>query len=86
MVEELQSGKILPKSAIGKAINYTLRRWDNLNAYLNDGMLEIDNNLIENINRPVALGRKNYLFAGSHKWAKRALLFIPSLPCARWKR
>jgi len=74
MVEELQSGEVLPKSAIGKAINYTLGRWDNLNAYLNDGMLEIDNNLIENTIRPVALGRKNYLFAGSHEGAKRAAI------------
>ncbi len=74
MVEELQSGELLPKSAIGKAINYTLGRWDNLTAYLNDGMLEIDNNLIENAIRPVALGRKNYLFAGSHEGAKRAAI------------
>ena len=43
--------------------------WDNLTAYLNGGMLEIDNNLIENAIRPVALGRKNYLFAGSHEGA-----------------
>jgi transposase len=74
MVEELQSGEVLPKSAIGKAIAYTIGRWDNLNAYLNDGMLEIDNNLIENTIRPVALGRKNYLFAGSHEGAKRAAI------------
>lgn len=72
MAEELKSGDVLPKSAIGKAIAYTLGRWDNLNAYLNDGILEIDNNLIENAIRPVALGRKNYLFAGSHEGAKRA--------------
>lgn len=72
MAEELKSGEVLPKSAIGKAITYTLGRWDNLNAYLNDGMLEIDNNLIENTIRPIALGRKNYLFAGSHEGAKRA--------------
>ncbi|HLS11718.1 MAG TPA: transposase, partial [Flavobacteriaceae bacterium] len=41
-------------------------------AYLYDGNLEIDNNLVENAIRPVALGRKNYLFAGSHKAAERA--------------
>ena len=41
-------------------------------AYLHDGILEIDNNLIENAIRPLALGRKNYLFAGSHEAAKRA--------------
>src|SRR5699024_4963857 len=63
---EMKSGKILPKSAIGKAFSYTLNRWDTLSNYLKDGMLEIDNNLIENAIRPVAIGRKNYLFAGSH--------------------
>ena len=56
MAEEFKSGEILPKSAIGKAFTYTLGRWDQLNAYLSDGKLEIDNNLIENTIRPVALG------------------------------
>ena len=62
----------IPKSPIGKAINYSLKRWSGLNAYLYDGILEIDNNLVENAIRPLALGRKNYLFAGSHKAAQRA--------------
>lgn len=72
LADELKNGSILPKSAIGKAINYTYERWDKLSAYLNDGSLEIDNNLVENAIRPLALGRKNYLFAGSHDAAKRA--------------
>ena len=72
MTGELKSGKVLPKSAIGKAMSYSLNRWDELTAYLHDGTLEIDNNLIENAIRPLALGRKNYLFAGSHEAAKRA--------------
>lgn len=62
----------LPKSPIGKAIAYSVSRWDSLCAYLYDGKLFIDNNLIENKVRPVALSRKNYLFAGSHEAAKRA--------------
>lgn len=62
----------LPKSQIGKAMRYSMERWDGLCAYLYDGMLEIDNNLVENAIRPVALGRKNYLFAGSHQAAQRA--------------
>ena len=57
--------KVLPSSPIGKAIAYTHNRWDKLTKYLDDGELEIDNNLIENCIRPLALGRKNYLFAGS---------------------
>jgi transposase len=62
----------LPKSPIGKAMRYSQERWDALSAYLYDGVLEIDNNLVENAIRPVALGRKNYLFAGSHQGAQRA--------------
>lgn len=64
----------LPKSQIGKAMAYAYARWDALSAYLNDGNLQIDNNLIENAIRPVALGRKNYLFAGSHEAARRSAM------------
>lgn len=64
----------LPKSQIGKAMAYTYARWDALSAYLYDGNLQIDNNLVENAIRPLALGRKNYLFAGSHEAAQRAAM------------
>ena len=64
----------LPKSQIGKAMAYAYARWDALSAYLYDGNLQIDNNLVENAIRPVALGRKNYLFAGSHEAAQRAAM------------
>lgn len=67
--------EVLPKSPMGKALAYCLPRWDNLLAYLNDGSLEIDNNLTENAIRPVALGRKNYMFAGSERGAERAAMF-----------
>ena len=67
--------KVLPQSTIGKALAYCINRWGPLCNYLLDGSLEIDNNLTENALRPVALGRKNYLFAGSHDGAKRAALF-----------
>jgi hypothetical protein len=76
--------KVLPKSAIGKAISYLVARYNKLSLYLEDGRLEIDNNLIENSIRPVALGRKNgpkmkfylrsYLFAGSHAGAQRTAM------------
>lgn len=69
---EYGSGKVLPKSPIGKAMAYSMNRWTELSAYLYDGILEIDNNLVENAIRPLALGRKNYMFAGSHEAAKRA--------------
>jgi len=64
----------LPKSQIGKAMSYAYARWDALCAYLHDGSLKIDNNPVENSIRPVALGRKNYLVAGSHESAQRAAM------------
>lgn len=65
----------VPKSPMGVALDYTIKRWDILLNYLYDGSLEIDNNWVENAIRPNALGRKNYLFAGSHEGAKRAAMF-----------
>jgi transposase len=65
---------VLPKSAIGQALHYSLERFDKLMLYTTDGKLEVDNNLIENAIRPVAIGRKNYLFAGSHNGARRAAM------------
>ena len=66
---------VLPKSPMGKAITYCIPQWDNLMNYLKDGSLEIDNNMAENAIRPIALGRKNYLFAGSNRGAERAAMF-----------
>lgn len=66
--------KTLPNTPLGKAIAYTLKRWKKLYAYTQNGILQIDNNLVENAIRPVALGRKNYLFAGSHERAQDAAM------------
>jgi transposase len=66
---------VAPKSAIGKAIAYTLNLWPRLIAYTDDGRYKIDNNPIENTIRPLALGRKNYMFSGSHDAAQRAAMF-----------
>ncbi|HEY4628928.1 MAG TPA: transposase, partial [Flavobacterium sp.] len=71
----IQSKLELPKSPLGKAYDYCLKRWDSLMAYLKDGNLQIDNNLVENAIRPLALGRKNYLFAGSHEAAKNIAMY-----------
>ncbi|NQY43882.1 MAG: IS66 family transposase [Legionellales bacterium] len=65
----------LPKSLISKAINYTLNIFGNLKRYIDDGRFEIDNNNIENKIRPLAIGRKNYLFAGSHNAAQDYAMF-----------
>lgn len=61
---------VLPKSPLGQAISYALPRWVGLSAYAKHGQIEIDNNLVENAIRPLAIGRKNYLFAGSHDAAE----------------
>ncbi len=66
--------QVLPKSAIDKAIGYTLKLWDKLKRYITDGRYKIDSNLVENTIRPLALGRKNYLFSGSHKAAQKAAI------------
>lgn len=70
---------VLPKSAIGKALSYSIKRWDKLSLYATTSFLNIDNNPVENSIRPVALGRKNYLFAGSHSAAQRAAMFYSLL-------
>jgi len=66
--------KGLPKSTIGKALGYSIQRWPELMLYATDAQLNIDNNPVENSIRPVAIGRKNYLFAGSHEAAKRSAM------------
>ena len=60
-----QANALLPKSAQGKAFSYTLKNWDALYRYSTTGQLNIDNNWAEQSMRPIALGRKNYLFVGS---------------------
>jgi len=65
-----QLAEVLPKSPIGIAIQYALNQWEFFNPYLTDGRIELSNILIENAIRPVTLGRKNFLFAGSHNAAR----------------
>ena len=66
---------ILPKSLLGKAIMYTRRRWTRLTTFVSDGEIEMDTNFIENCIRPLALGRKNYLFAGNSAAATNIGIF-----------
>ena len=65
-------GKLSKKSDTTLAVRYTLGRWDALMRYCDDGRLEIDNNAAERALRAVALGRKNYLFAGSDRGGESA--------------
>lgn len=62
-------------STIGQTLYYGLQRWDKLNLCTTDDYLKIDNNLVENAIRPMAIGRKNYLFAGSHNGALWVAMF-----------
>jgi len=66
--------RLLPKDPLRKAVQYCMKRWAKLKAYLKDGAIEIDNNPVENQIRPVALGRKNYLFSGSHESAQHVAM------------
>jgi transposase len=71
--------QVLPKSPIGQALAYSIERWDKLTIYTSNGMLCIDNNPVENSIRPVAIGRKNYLFCGSHEAARRTAMLYSLL-------
>ena len=69
---QLQRQKVPDGSATAKAIDYSLKRWAALTRYLDDGELPADNNWVENQIRPIAIGRNNWLFAGSLRAGKRA--------------
>ena len=72
---DAQLQRIPGKSDLAGAIRYARSRWSALGRYLDDGRLELSNNAAENAIRPVALGRKNWLFAGSDSGGERAALF-----------
>jgi len=71
--------KVPKQHKLGQGIQYVLRHWNELTHYLKDGRLEIDNNFVENLIRPLALGRKNWLFAGSPSGARAAAVFYSLL-------
>jgi hypothetical protein len=75
--------KVSKKSAIAGAIGYTLSLWSALTRYADDGSIEIDNNPVERELRVVALGRKNYLFAGSDAAGERAAAFYSLIGTAK---
>jgi len=75
--------KVLPKGRIGKAIHYTYKIFHKLTRYHLDGRLKIDNNLGENAIRPIALGRKNWLFCANHDSAENAAIMYSMLGCCK---
>jgi transposase len=64
--------RVIPKSPLGKAVQYTLNNWVGLTRYLANGILDIDNNKAERQMRPIAVGRKNWMFAGSDRGGSAA--------------
>jgi len=77
------SRRHLPQSLIGKAIEYALGLWPTLTVYLDDGRMEIDNNLVENAIRPTALGKKNWLFFGEAEAGQRGAILYTIVECCR---
>lgn len=69
--------------ATAKALDYSIKRWPALMRYADSGVLPIDNNLVENAIRPIAIGKKNWLFAGSERAGKRAAAIQSLLGTAR---
>jgi len=79
----LERQRVPEGSATAKAIAYSLNRWDALTAYLDNGAVQIDNNHIENLVRPWAMGRKAWLFAGSELAGQRAAIVMSLLQSAK---
>lgn len=82
LVRELKR-KTLPESELAKALNYAWEQRREVLRLLKDGSFEIDNNAIERMMRPIAIGRKNYLFAGSHDGARTAAVFYTLINTCR---
>jgi len=75
--------KALPKGRMSKALSYTYSLYHRLSRYHLDGRYQMDNNLVENAIRPLALGRKNYLFCGNHEAAENAAIMYSLLGCCK---
>jgi transposase len=80
---EAELKRIPPRGGLGDAIRYALTRWSALGFFLDDGRIEIDNNTVERAIRPIALGRKNHLFAGSDGGAARWAVVASLLATAK---
>lgn len=77
------SARTLPQSEVQKVLQYALSQWEALSLFTTNPAVALDNNLIENQMRPIALGRKNWMFAGSHEGAMRAAIFFSLLNSCR---
>jgi transposase len=75
--------RFLPRSGLGMALDYALGNWKLLSVYLEDGRIEIDNNLVENAIRPTALGKRNWLFIGEAEAGERSAILYSIVECCR---
>lgn len=79
----IQKQKVLPKSALGKAIAYCLNQWDKLIVFLEDGRLELDNNRSERSIKPFVIGRKNWMFSNTPRGAKASAIVYSVIETAK---
>ena len=80
---EAELGRVPPRGGLADAIRYALTRWSALCRFLDDGRVELDTNTVERAIRPIALGRKNHLFAGSDGGAARWAVVASLLATAK---
>jgi transposase len=80
---EMEFNRIPPRSGLADAIRYVLNRWSDLGRFIDDGRIELDTNTVERAIRPIALGRKNHLFAGSDGGAARWAVVASLLTTAK---
>ncbi|MGD9924954.1 MAG: IS66 family transposase, partial [Pseudorhodoplanes sp.] len=80
---EVELNRLPPRGGVADAIRYALTRWTALCRFLDDGRIELDNNTVERAIRPITLGRKNHLFAGSDGGAQRWAIVASLLATAK---
>ena len=82
----VRKNRFLPQDAISRAMNYAIAQMPGLVVFLEDGKIEIDNNLVENAIRPTALGKKNWLFIGEAEAGERSAIIYTVIESCRRRR
>ena len=83
LVRLKSSGRYLPQSLLGQAMDYALGQWPTLEVFLKEGRVEIDNNLVENTIRPTVIGKKNWLFIGDADAGQRSAIIYTVIESCR---
>ena len=79
----VQRTQLVKADVTARAMDYTLKRWDALLVHVDDARVPVDNNAVENVIRPIALGRKNWLFIGSEQAGERAAVLMSLIESAK---